>query len=137
MVIYHAQFALLCHVILSFKLHHRSSWTGNNRENLKKILQACKWLGLWHSEGAYHPSPASPYSVMPLNLQSTAKQGLVQDQKLVVLTSTTATSIQCVGDKKRKGIRRQNALLGIGQCVQSPTHQSDQIRIENNKTIII
>lgn len=128
--LYDTQFDLLCRVMLSFKLHNRNGWTGED-------LQAHTGLGLWHSDGTCHPPPGNPYSVMPLNLHSIGKQGLVQDKSCTSVHHPHINSVCRRPEGRRKGISRQNALLRIGQYVQSPTHHSDQIRVENNKTIII
>lgn len=93
MVIYPSQFDLLCHVMLSFKLYNRKSWTGNNRENFKQ--KPSGMLGTGSLEHATHLLVAPTLSCHWLSKELESK---VWSKTKAIVMSTTATPILCAGD---------------------------------------
>lgn len=90
-------------------------------ETSNKNLQARKELGLQHSQGTCHSHPDSLYSVMPLTLQRIGKQCLVQDKICTNVHHYHINSV-CRSEWRRKRNSRQNSMLRVGQCFQSPRH---------------
>lgn len=102
-------YVMLCYLSNHIKEMVEQEITGRTSN---KNFQALKGLGLWHSKGTCHSPPGSPYLVMPSNLQSIGKQGLVQEESW--LTSTTTSSILSVGDRNRgeRGLAGRMYCLG-------------------------